>query len=86
MVKIHNIRHTGLRHVAKKPEPEPQSGISVGTLSTGQVDTDNSFKIKEGSVFSGGSLSNNNVRIRNPNVIHPKIKNRNKETLVRTIF
>lgn len=88
MGKVHNLRHTGLRHMPSKPEPESQSNDMVGVLSTGVVQSDNSFKIKGGSVFSSGGsvLLSNNARISNPNVINPKIRNRNRETLVRTIF
>lgn len=91
MGKVHNLRHTGLRHLPKKAEPEaeaePQSNTMVGTLSTGKVQTDNSFKIRGGSVFSssGNSALSNNVRV-SSNVVAPKMKNRNRETLVRTIF
>lgn len=84
MVKVHNLKHKGLRHIQAKPEPEPQSNDMVGTLSTGRVNTDNSFKISGSGVFSSRG-SSSNVRVSN-NVIAPKMKNRNRETLVRTIF
>lgn len=88
MGKLHNLKHTSLRHIPKKPEPEPDSNTMVGIHSTGKVQTDNSFKISGGSVFSSeGSvgLRNNNARVSN-NVVAPRMKSRNRETLVRTIF
>jgi hypothetical protein len=89
MPKLHKLKHVGLKYIPPKKEPEPDANIMVGALSTGAVQTDNSYKIKGGSVFSGGSSSvslSNNARIKNPDVINPKIRNRNKDTLVRTIF
>lgn len=87
MGKVHNLKHTGLRHMPKKPEPEPESNTMVGIHSTGKVQTDNSFKISGGSVFStnGASSLRNNVRVSN-NVIAPKMLRKNRETLIRTIF
>jgi hypothetical protein len=88
MAKLHKLKHVGLKYIPPKKEPQADANIMIGVLSTGAVQTDNSYKIKGGSVFSGGSSVSlsNNARIKNPDVINPKIRNRNKDTLVRTIF
>lgn len=64
------------------PQEPSITNKSVGTVSTGHVVMDNSFKIASG----GSVLMSNNVRVNNKDVLNPKIKNRNRETLVRTIF
>lgn len=66
-------------NIKTEPKPEPQSNDIVGPI-TGRINSDNSFKISGGSVL----MSSNRV---NPQNTTPKnIRDKNKQTLVRTVF
>ena len=64
-------------------ESPPTVNTSVGVLSTGKINTDQSFKIS-----GGGVLMNNNARIvgNSNSKVPQRLKDRNRESLVRTIF
>lgn len=67
----------------RRPEELSMTNTIIGNIR-GPIITDDSFKLNSGSV-SGGSvlISSNNQRSSN---ITPQLRNRNRETLVRTIF
>lgn len=79
MPKIHTFKHKVIKDTTKPVEETPTNGL-IGAIKTGKVDSDNSIKLTGGSV-----LLSNNARV-SSNLINQRMKNRNRETLVRTIF
>lgn len=77
-----SIKERYLENMAKlEKAPPPSANTSVGTIITPNS-TDNSFKISGGAL-----LISNNSRLKNPSVAVPeRLRNRNRETLVRTVF
>lgn len=82
MVYRPNTKHINIRYGGSLPtQPKEAANDLVGIQSNGYIQMDNSIKINGGSV-----LMSNSSKLVNKNVINPRIKSKNKDVLVRTVF
>ena len=84
---VDQLKHNTLRYMSK-PKQGNLNDL-IGSKSTGEVETDNSYKIG-GSFQTGGAVLMGSSTMRaNKDSINPKINNRNKnalKNLVRIVF
>jgi len=83
--KNKNDLKTKSLNLFSQPQNNSITNQRVGNISNGSIDMNNGIKV--GSV-SGGSvlISSNNKLVSNKELLNPKIKSKNRDTLVRTIF
>lgn len=81
MVYRSNVKHTTMRYGgALKQERHLPANDIIGVISTGHSNTDNSIKL------GGGSVLMTNSPRPNHNMVNSKLRSKNKDTLVRTVF